>query len=741
MRWVAVVVAVGALLVGCKSELEQCLSANAARDESTTDKCERAWQRDHDISAAVAGAQHALGIHDDRRLSEWADRAPRNIEGARILYFWSERLQELGHKTEAESLLRQTLALRVDNDPLRATNTALALFALARSDQPAEESIKLIRLAWRQAVLARDPTGRMFAATDLIDVLLDLGELHTAELVFKTMVEDRWPSLRDLSEGRLESARGRFGLAASLFERARKRTSDPSGHASPTISAMALVEALLASGQISAAARAMDDAGHDAREHPTSSVNEKCHLATVQAEVQLAEGLAESALTSLELGLKIGCRDSPRAALLDVLGNVEQRLGRPDAAEDAWRQAADSIEAWRISLPSPRLRSGVLARHRRSLEAWLDSAASRGNAEAVIEIAERMLGRSILERILDRESDATGDADTLIGDVLSRITNSHQIALRSRSGSLRSAPGDLSVYLLGVQSAWLLRHENGVWFVSRIGDRTELLSLVDAYEQRPDDERVAAQLGSLLIPSRSLQAGSKPFIVLLDDQLTSIAFAGLRVDERYLVEQGPIVEVPAPQLLAEDQSPVDWSSPIVIGDAHGDLPDAAREATFVADALHVTARLQTEATRGRLLAEHRPRVLHIAVHSAIDGNQASFSLADGTVSATELLAAGLAPRVAVVATCRSDGGADPMKSLVAALLATGTRGVIGAKRAIDDRQTADLISDFYRAGGDRDPVGALAAAQRQAIARHVPPAAWASLSYFGSSDLGPGAKE
>jgi hypothetical protein len=58
-------------------------------------------------------------------------------------------------------------------------------------------------------------------------------------------------------------------------------------------------------------------------------------------------------------------------------------------------------------------------------------------------------------------------------------------------------------------------------------------------------------------------------------------------------------------------------------------------------------------------------------------------------------------------------------------------GVIGVKRAFDDRAGTHLIERFYRAGGAVDPLRALASAQRAAIVAGHPPQQWATFSFFG----------
>jgi CHAT domain-containing protein len=139
----------------------------------------------------------------------------------------------------------------------------------------------------------------------------------------------------------------------------------------------------------------------------------------------------------------------------------------------------------------------------------------------------------------------------------------------------------------------------------------------------------------------------------------------------------------------------------------------------------------TEATRAAVVAGGDAFLLHIATHASQASGEAAFLLRDGTLPTNEIVAQRIAPRLAVIATCRSQVDDDPAGSLVAAFLAAGASGVVGVKRSLDDNDGAALMADLYRLHGAEDPVRALALAQRAAIAANRPPGAWATVSFFG----------
>ncbi|HEX8110992.1 MAG TPA: CHAT domain-containing protein, partial [Kofleriaceae bacterium] len=138
-----------------------------------------------------------------------------------------------------------------------------------------------------------------------------------------------------------------------------------------------------------------------------------------------------------------------------------------------------------------------------------------------------------------------------------------------------------------------------------------------------------------------------------------------------------------------------------------------------------------EATRAAVAAGSDAFLLHVATHASQANGEAAFVLYDGVLPANEIVAQRIAPRLAVIATCRSQVDDDPAGSLVAAFLAAGAPGIIGVKRSLDDRDGAALMADLYRLQGAEDPVRALALAQRAAIAANRPPSAWATVSFFG----------
>jgi len=158
---------------------------------------------------------------------------------------------------------------------------------------------------------------------------------------------------------------------------------------------------------------------------------------------------------------------------------------------------------------------------------------------------------------------------------------------------------------------------------------------------------------------------------------------------------------------------------VVIADPRHDLPGAAIEGAVVARALgpgaHVSGSASTRAaTRAALWAARDAALLHIAGHVVSLGGSRVLPLADGEVDPAEMLRHGLAPRLAVLASCGSAAAMDEegWGSIAAALLDAGTATVIATDRRVEDTTALVVMNGFYaQPDWATDPARAMARVQ------------------------------
>jgi len=126
------------------------------------------------------------------------------------------------------------------------------------------------------------------------------------------------------------------------------------------------------------------------------------------------------------------------------------------------------------------------------------------------------------------------------------------------------------------------------------------------------------------------------------------------------------------------------------------------------------------AVRAQLWAARDAALLHIASHVGALGRWRTLHMADGDVDPAEMVQRGIAPRIAVLASCGSAAAMDEegWGSIAAALLESGTAVVIATDRSVGDQASLTLMRDFYAQRDWRaDPGRALARVQQALDAR------------------------
>jgi CHAT domain-containing protein/Flp pilus assembly protein TadD len=238
--------------------------------------------------------------------------------------------------------------------------------------------------------------------------------------------------------------------------------------------------------------------------------------------------------------------------------------------------------------------------------------------------------------------------------------------------------------------------------IVRSSDRAELeplqaplKSLLDAIEEEVDAGDVIC-----LAPHKALHL---------------VPFHALQLASGRLIERNPVVYTPSASVLARVLArPADaWSHSIVVGNTRGDLPNADREARTVATLLGVEPIARRMATRSglreALSGAENLRILHLACHGYFDGEDAlssgiltteeKRSGGPAVLSARDLLEIHLHADLVVLSACESGisevNPGDELMGLNRALLAGGTRTVLGSLWKVNDYSTSILMGYFY----------------------------------------------
>jgi len=172
---------------------------------------------------------------------------------------------------------------------------------------------------------------------------------------------------------------------------------------------------------------------------------------------------------------------------------------------------------------------------------------------------------------------------------------------------------------------------------------------------------------------------------------------------------------------------------VVLGDSRGDLPEAAREAQQVAAASGAIAQLGPAASRAALAPAQRARLLHIAAHGVTTPAGRAIALADGDLTAADVLESDLAPEVVVLAGCTTAASddAESWNGFPSAFLAAGSRHVIATLRSVDDAAAARIAAAYHGQPAAMPPIERLAAAQRSLV-NELRADAWASFAAWGN---------
>jgi tetratricopeptide (TPR) repeat protein len=275
---------------------------------------------------------------------------------------------------------------------------------------------------------------------------------------------------------------------------------------------------------------------------------------------------------------------------------------------------------------------------------------------------------------------------------------------------------------------WQLRVQGGRVSGAAVADADEANELARTLAGTPLDRDAATRLGGLLIPD--VAPSSHALDVLLVGELGALPIAALRHGDALVMARRPLVRVLG---LVPRAPPGRRSGAVVLGDPRRDLPRAAAEAVRAAQRLGTAAHLHEAATAERLASARSADVLHVAAHVHRYARDFALHLADALVRPADIVSAGIAPRLAVLASCGSAAARDQggWGSIAAAFLRAGTDLVAATQWSVGDDAAAAIVDRFYAEGGADAPARALAAAQVAIAAASTSPD-WAAFTVLAS---------
>lgn len=760
MRWLPPVVGLLALSalasVGCKKGGEACASLDAERaPERALAVCrgeaERAGAQGDAVRqarAAVAVVNALTALKDDAGVIAWAARVG-DLPGAAKVWRRAAQAHERREEPQAmKAALRRSAALW--EQAAQPGEGAYDLHLLRQQLFAEGQLLPALELARRERQLALtsdDAVMRWASFQGLFALLDEIGDYAGAKALLReqqarTDPKDT-PSMRSLRfcEGLMFFREGRLELAKLAYRDALAMVDPetPAEELRPDYYNLVEIEVLL--GDLAAAEQHL--AAAVASLTAEADVNARSARAFFTALVALAKGEPGAAEAALAPALAPAPAPAPAAfwawQLEELFGKVLEAQGKGEQALAAYRRSIVVIEAMRRELAVDALQVALRERKRAPYEAAFELLARRGEVAAAMQVARAMWQRGFVESFDVPAGEGDGSSDA----AAARLRGLSSLAPQLAGEAPGQAPGrsaDVLAFVEARGALWRYQRRGGEPTLERLAlAAAEARQLVSALRANPDDAATAGRLAEALLPApRRPLSGERtlPLAVIADASLAGLPFAALRRGGRFLVEERTLVYWPSLEHVGRaDPAAAAAPGPVAVLAPSSGLAAARQEALELSAGLGATPRLGDAATIAALKDSSAAQLLHLAAHGGLSPGGAFVRLADGEVTATDIVTWKVAPRVVVLASCAS--GARPSGSMWGALggafLAAGSEAVVATLWSVEDAATAALVRGFYAAGGARDPAAALAEAQRRAIAAGVSPRQWAAFVTLGEA--------
>lgn len=611
------------------------------------------------------------------------------------------------------------------------------------------------------AVLGKDSNAEIKALNAFFNVFEEVGSLGPAQQALAILSEkfDENTALRhrinaSIAQGRLHISRKEYALGEHNFQKALAAAKDSKNRAALRGLHLNIVSANTFLDRFEIAQQHLDIAWSYANEDGSATYA----LLFYQALLEHKQGLHDASFDTMQTALL-------RPDLPDIwewemhfwAGNAAHSIGKVDQALVSYRKSINASKKLRGDMQLNQLKAHMMARKREPYEALFIELFDSGQLEEAFNIAEETKASGFLDAYVTSGELASSAQRTLTSSrtIVERVDGLQQYLNLMKQSPLswdgnRSSFGDLARSLFDRQLlSYFVASERVFIFLLSSGSlkgmeltisRSELERLVFDMESKPNSADVLSAIGRVVLPSPIVLNAGHVYISS-DSILNGVAFSSLIVDGQYLAEKYSVSLIPGANALALMVSnrggALKFQGQNILGNADGDLPSAMLELTQVAEALTDEPKVGGQASLVALFSNSHPEILHVATHSGVSHLGPWLRLSDGQVTGVELIAKGLRPKLAVLASCASGAGQGKYLwgSLGGALLSNGANSVLVTLRSVEDSVTSKIILDFYHSYmNGTSAAESLRMAQAKARKRGVATSDWSAYALIGLHD-------
>lgn len=444
----------------------------------------------------------------------------------------------------------------------------------------------------------------------------------------------------------------------------------------------------------------------------TSDDDHRLRIAVMQAEIGLATGALDDAITWAQRGV-------------------------------------DITEAMRVKGSAIELRPWILSARHQPHELLFTALARKHRIEDAVLAFDHWQGRTLLDELARGEASppATLQLAAMHAEALIRfvpaLSRAPVVKLSERSELLAAlSHADAVALFVASDEIWRISAHDGQLEVVSLGPLAALDSEIKAFRAHPTTVELGDRLGEKLLGREPFRKTDEPLFVVLDGgaggELASLPVAALRMRGEPLIALRPLVHPPRLSALGC----VPQATPrhaLVIADARGDLPAGRSEAIDLAANHGFMSAVGPAATSSALFTAGLDDYIHLAVHAVVQPSGGALALYDRAVSALEISSHHGGPALVFLAACASAASYDSERatSLATAFLASGSSQVIATLRPVSDAGAAEIARSFHSPNVPRDPVRKLA--EVQAALAHTGNEDWPNFMLYGHDTCRTGA--